>query len=96
MSTSAPTVSPKNIPRIENFLSQGIAIRAVKLMFEGMLRYVIHRELQRTANFREYLARISSLDITGQRKLLSRGMVGFRTERSPEGLVIVYGRLEDH
>jgi ribosomal protein S18 acetylase RimI-like enzyme len=90
------TVSPKNTPSIENFLSQGFAIRAIKFKFEGRLRYVIHRDLQRTSSFGGDLARKSSLDVSGQQELLNQGLAGVRTERSPEGLMIVYCKLEDH
>ena len=86
-------VSPKNKPSLQNILSHGLIIKALKLKFDLRLRYIMHKNLTCPSIIGPEEIRISSSDIEGQINLLKRGFLGFRLVELSDGFEVSYGRV---
>jgi len=86
-------VSPKNKPSLQNILSHGLIIKALKLKFDLRLRYIMHKNLTSPSIIGPEEIRISSSDIEGQINLLKRGFLGFRLVELSDGFEVSYGRV---
>lgn len=85
-------VSPKNRPSLQNMFSQGFIIKALKIKFDGLLRYIMHKNLSCPSIIGPEEARIKSSDIEGQIGLLKQGLIGFRLLQLSDCHHISYGR----
>ncbi|MGO1060356.1 hypothetical protein ACTL32_14565 [Planococcus sp. FY231025] len=70
------TVAPLNIPSLKDKFSQGMHIGALKEKYDGMLRYILVKDLQDAAP--EYTGYTSAKidDLEKQQELLADGFVG--------------------
>lgn len=85
-------VSPKNRPSLQNMFSQGLIIEALKIKFDGRLRYIMHKNLSCPSIIGSEEVRIKSSDIEGQIGLLKQGLLGFRLVQLSDGHDVSYGR----
>jgi hypothetical protein len=85
-------VSPKNRHSLQNILSNGLVIKALKIKFDQRLRFIMHKDLSRPSIIGPEEIKINSSNIDGQINLLRLGFMGFRVARLPEGFEIIYGR----
>ncbi len=85
-------VSPKNRPSLQNIFSHGLIIKALKIKFGWMLRYIMHRNFSNPCIIGPEEIRIRSSDIEGQIDLLDRGFLGFRLVELPDGFEVSYGK----
>ena len=86
-------VSPKNRPSLQNILSHGRTIKALKVKFDWRLRYIMHKNIVRPSIIGPEEIRIRSSDIEGQISLLKRGFLGFRLVELLDGFEVSYGRI---
>jgi len=85
-------VSPKNRPSLQNILSHGLIIKALKIKFGWRLRYIMHKSLSCPCVIGPEEIRVKSSDIEGQIDLLNQGFLGFRLVELPDGFEVSYGR----
>jgi ribosomal protein S18 acetylase RimI-like enzyme len=85
-------VSPKNRPSLENILSQGLIIKALKIKFQWRLRYIMHKNLLNPCLIGPDVVRMDSKDILGQINLLNRGFHGFYLSKLSDGFEIHYAK----
>lgn len=85
-------VSPKNRPSLQNILSQGLIIKALKFKFQWRLRYIMHKNLLNPCFFGPDVVRMDSKDIPGQINLLNRGFHGFHLSKLSDGFEIHFAK----
>ena len=85
-------VSPKNRPSLQNILSQGLTIKALKIKFQWHLRYIMHKNLLSPCLIRPDVVRVNSRNILGQINLLNRGFQGFHLSKLSDGFEIHYAK----
>lgn len=85
-------VSPKNRPSIQNILSNGLVIKALKIKFGWRLRYIMHKNLLHPIAIGPEEIRINGLNIEGQVDLLKKGFLGFQMIKLADGFEISYGK----
>jgi predicted acetyltransferase len=85
-------VSPKNLPSLQNILSQGLTIRALKIKFQWHLRYIMHKNLLSPSSIGPDVVRMDSKDILGQINLLNRGFQGFHLSKLSDSIEINYAK----
>lgn len=85
-------VSPKNRPSLQNILSQGLIIKALKIKFQWRLRYIMHKNLLSPCLIGPDVVRMDGKDILGQINLLNRGFQGFHLSRLSDGFEIHYAK----
>jgi len=85
-------VSPKNRPSLQNILSNGLVIKALKIKFDQRLRFIMHKNLSRPSIIGTEEIRINSSNIDGQVDLLKQGFLGFQVIRLSDGFEIAYGK----
>lgn len=86
------TVSPKNLISIENHFANGFVIKAIKMKYGGMLRYIMHKNLVRPFFPGENAVSIKVDDIDGQRRLIDVGLSGFKAQYHVDDFRIEYAR----
>jgi ribosomal protein S18 acetylase RimI-like enzyme len=85
------TVSPKNSISIQNHLETGFVIRGLKVKYDNMLRYIMHKNLFEPFIPGPELTSINIKDIEGQRELINQGFAGFNIQRHCNDWYITYG-----
>jgi ribosomal protein S18 acetylase RimI-like enzyme len=85
-------VSPKNRPSLQNILSQGLIIKALKIKFQWRLRYIMHKNLLNPCLIGPDVVRMDSKDIPGQINLLDRGFQGFHLSKLSDSFEIHYAK----
>jgi hypothetical protein len=85
-------VSPKNRPSLQNILSQGLIIKALKIKFQWRLRYILHKNLLEPHSIGHDVVRMDSKDIPGQINLLNQGFRGFHLSSLSDGFEIHYAK----
>ena len=91
------TVSPKNPKSLANMLSCGFQIEALLPKFQGWLRFILHKDLNKVylssdADGRVEQIAISISDLEGQQILLERGFKGFKIETKSGIINVLYER----
>ena len=85
-------VSPKNLPSLQNILSQGLIIKALKIKFQWRLRYIMHKNLLSPFLIGADVVRMNSKDLQGQVNLLNLGFQGFHLSKLSDGFEIHYAK----
>lgn len=87
------TVSPKNLPSIRNMFDCGMTVRALKIKFGWMLRYILHKDIQDSSLPRpKEIRRIPASDTESQRDLLRRGFYGFALDQASGEAAVLFGK----
>ena len=85
------TVFPTNIANIVTQFKTGLSIHALKEKYEGKLRYIFYRSIEKTkAQYAPGPVRISIHDIAGQKALLEKGFIGCAMDRASGDPEILY------
>ncbi len=76
------TVAPANTASCHNALRFGLHIKALKNKYEGLLRYVLHRDQRQSVQFAVTDSqRIALTDLVAQQQVLANGAWGYHLER---------------
>jgi len=86
------TASPKNYYSLRNLFFFQFRIRAMKVKYGWMNRFILVKETRKEPRRYEDMVRLGSERIEQQRALLSAGYEGFQAEREGPEFFILYGR----
>jgi len=87
------TVSPKNYPSLRNMFDAGMVIRAVKIKFGWMLRYILHKDFRLAGPVRAAeVERVPADDLETQKRLLAGGWYGFDAVSDGGNIEILFGK----
>ena len=87
------TTSPKNYPSVKNLMSCGFVVKAIKVKFNGMIRYIMYKNIKHPMAIdpNEEDA-VMPVDIERQMRLIKNGYVGFKINKLSEGFEVVFGK----
>lgn len=89
------TVAPNNLPSLRGLLGEGFAIRGCALVYGGLERLLVLRDLERAAPAWRAMRRVRADDYGAHRAALADGLFGFGyAEDEAGGGCVVYGRID--
>lgn len=86
------TISPSNYPSLKVTLNHGFIIKQLKVKYTGLLRYILHLDIDNSPKKPWESVSVSSVDIEGQRHKINMGFYGYNVRKSPNGFDIIFGR----
>ena len=88
------TVAPENIRSTRGLLGAGLQVRRFALLYGGLPRLVLRRDLERQHTPRRAELSVPVADGHAHQRALALGLAGFACRQAPDGAWVVdYGRL---
>lgn len=89
------TVAPSNLPSLRGLLGEGFTIRRCALVYGGLQRLLVLRDLERAAPRWIAARRVRADDYDAHQAALADGLFGFGYVEGEAGAgYVVYGRAE--
>jgi ribosomal protein S18 acetylase RimI-like enzyme len=90
----AATVAPENIRSVRSLLAAGLQVRRFALLYGGLPRLVLRRDLAHQRTPRQIELSVHLADTPAHQRALDRGLVGHACRQASDGSWLLdYGRL---